>query len=105
MNKLNIINQIKFFIGVKLFKKRKPIKFIIFDILFSFLILNKKQLPKFAAEYDSKGFVKIYPNIENEIKKLKTRLVLENPNLDKPPFNFKIDDDIKINLFNKYKKF
>ena len=95
MKKLNIINQIKFFIGVKLFKKRKPFKFIIFDILFSFLILNKKQLPKFAAEYDSKGFVKIYPNIENEIKKLKTRLVLENPNLDKPYFNFKINDDIK----------
>ena len=95
MKKLNIIDQIKFFLEVKFFKRRKPIKFIIFDILFSFLILNKKQLPEFAAEYDSKGFVKIHPDIENDLKKLKNRLVLENSYSDKPPFNFKIDDDIK----------
>ena len=42
MKKLNIIDQIKFFLEVKFFKRRKPIKFIIFDILLSFLILNKK---------------------------------------------------------------
>tara|TARA_B100000989_G_C19472830_1_gene441511 strand:- start:226 stop:1101 length:876 start_codon:yes stop_codon:yes gene_type:complete len=95
MKNLNTINKIKSFVGVKFFQKRKPIKFIIFDVLYSIFFVNKKKLPDFINEFDKKGFVKIFPYFGNEIMKLTSNLVLAKPKSEKPPYNFEVNYEIK----------
>ena len=104
MRNLNSLNRLKRKIGITLFNKRKALKYIFFDKIYSILILNKKKLPKFVNEYDTDGFVKIFPNFKEEINDLINNLSIEKNQKETPPFFFKIDNEIKNKLYKILEK-
>lgn len=114
-----MFNKIKRTIAIKIFKKRKALKYILFDKLYSTFILNKKNSPQFVTDYDKDGFVKISPEIDEELKILKSKLVIsrnkdqiksmhgEEKLNDKPPFYFEINESVRNSIdeiLNKLEK-
>lgn len=85
-------------IGILLFNQRKPLKYILFDKIYSIFILNKTKLPKFLCEYNINGFVKIMPNFKDDLNDLINNLSIEENQKEYPPFYFKIDNEIKKKL-------
>jgi len=86
-------------IGIKLFNRRKALKYILFDKIYSLFILNKKKLPLFLKRFDTDGFAQIDPNVKQEITDLNKILELDKIKED-PPFHFLINDDVKKNINN-----
>ena len=86
-------------IGIKLFNRRKALKYILFDKIYSLFILNKKNLPLFLKKFDSEGFVKTDSNLKHEIAELNKILELDKIKED-PPFYFLINDNVKKNVNN-----
>ena len=95
MKNLSRFNKFKQKIGILLFNKRKALKYIFFDKLYSILILNKKKTPKYINDYDLEGFVKIFPDIKNDINQLISKIKIEDNFKKIPPYYFKIDNEIK----------
>lgn len=98
MKNLNSFNKIKQKIGILLFNKRKALKYIFFDKIYSAFILNKKNLPKFLDDYNTDGFVKIFPNFKEKLNELINSLIIEDNQKTEPPYYFKINDEIKNKL-------
>ena len=111
-----MLKNLKKTIAIKAFKKRKALKYILFDKLYSIFILNRKNIPEFVNNYDKEGFVKISPKIDKELKNLKSNLVISNDKNkiklmhgeeklnNKPPFYFDINDNVKNSIDEILKK-
>ena len=111
-----MLKNLKRTIAIKAFKKRKALKYILFDKLYSIFILNRKNIPEFVNNYDKEGFVKISPKIDKELKNLKSNLVISNDKNkiklmhgeeklnNKPPFYFDINDNVKNSIDEILKK-
>ena len=87
-----------------LFDRRKALKYIFFDKLYSKFILNKNKLPKFLENFDQDGFVKVTPDYRKEIDDLIESLKIDENSKTTPPFFFKIDNEIKIKVFSILEK-
>lgn len=104
MKKLGYLNKIKNKISIMLFDRRKALKYIFFDKLYSKFILNKNKLPKFLENFDQDGFVKVTPDYRKEIDDLIESLKIDENSKTTPPFFFKIDNEIKIKVFSILEK-
>ncbi|MBD1139689.1 hypothetical protein IDH15_00235 [Pelagibacterales bacterium SAG-MED38] len=102
-----MISNLKKKISLKLFGRRKPLKYILFDKLYSILILQKKNISQFVNDFDKNGFVRINPDISLDIEDLKKKLIIQNNYGDnkntngekelsnKPPYYFEINDNVR----------
>ena len=104
MKKLSNLDEFKKFISISLFGRRKALKYIFFDKIYSKLILNKKKLPDFLKKFDEDGYAKIVPNFKEELDDLVNNLEIENKNKTNPPYFFKVDQNIKDKITNIQKK-
>ena len=98
-------NKVKKFLSIKIFKKRKAIKYIIFDKIYSAIVLNKKKIYEndFINDYHQKGYAKIDLNLKKEVNELNKLLILDK-NINSPPFHFVIDQKVKTKITEIIKK-
>lgn len=87
-----MFNKLSTSIGLKFFQTRKPLELIMFDFLYKKFFLKKKN-NDFIFNYDQFGFVKIKPDISEEIDIINNNLKI-NDQVKKPPFDFIINHEI-----------
>ena len=99
------LNKAKKFLSIKIFKKRKALKYILFDKIYSAIVLNKKKIYEndFINDYHQKGYVNIDLNLNKEINELNKLLVLDKK-INSPPFHFVIDNKVKTKITEIMKK-
>ena len=90
-------------IGIKIFNRRKALKYILFDKIYSLLILNKDKSPEFINKFHNDGFAKININLRNEVDNLNSVLQLDETKKE-PPFYFLINDEVKLKIDNILEK-
>lgn len=95
MNLSSNLARLKKKIALNYFGLRKPLKYILFDKIYSLLILNKNNLPDYLKNYEKNGFVKINSSFKDKILDLIKNLEIQDDKNNYPPFYFKINNDIK----------
>ncbi len=101
------MNKLSTFLSLKIFKIRKPIELVLFDKLFYKFITNLKNASNTILEFHKNGFVKINPNISEEVDIINNNLEMDNSQKE-PPYKFrinkKVDEAIKKIINIKIKK-
>ncbi len=94
-----MLNKFSTKLSLKLFSQRKPLELVIFDKLFNKFLINIKNAKEYILKYHEDGFVKIKPEINEEIKIINDNLELEQDQ-SIPPYKFKINKDIHDAIHN-----
>ena len=99
-----MLNKLSTNLSLKFFKQRKPLELVIFDKLYNKFFINTNNINEYIMKYHQDGFVKINPNISDEIETINKNLELEK-NQNYPPYSFKINKIIEetINKMIKVK--
>ena len=88
-----MLNSLSVKISLKLFKLRKPLELVLFDKLFYKFIANLKNASKTVLGFHKNGFVKIYPDIGDEINIINNNLEVDKGQ-NEPPYKFKINEKV-----------
>ena len=102
-----MLNSISVKLSLKLFKLRKPLELVLFDKLFYKFVANLKNASNTVLGFHKNGFVKINPNISEEIDIINNNLEMDKDQkgpLYKFKINEKADNAIKKIINVKIKK-
>ncbi len=92
-----MLNNISIKLSLKFFKLRKPLELVLFDKLFLKFVSNLKDASNKIHEFHKNGYVKIKPDIKEEVEIINENLKLD-PSEKEPSNKFIINEQINLSI-------